>query len=81
LILRHCEERSDAAIHLTLASVANMDCFAALAMTEMPQPSDIHRHPPALSQSRHQPTINHEHAWRKCNALQQRSIKVDGTFF
>jgi hypothetical protein len=58
-----------------------MDCFAALAMTEKPQLPDIHCYPLALSQSRHQPTVNHEHAWRKCNALHQRSIKVDGTFF
>src|ERR1700704_2230029 len=31
-LLRHCEERSDEAIHLSLRS--EMDCFAALAMTE-----------------------------------------------
>jgi hypothetical protein len=31
---RHCEERSDEAIHLLVTqSVAAMDCFATLAMT------------------------------------------------
>jgi hypothetical protein len=29
--LRHCEERSDEAIHLSL--LGEMDCFASLAMT------------------------------------------------
>src|ERR1700704_5910631 len=31
-LLRHCEERSDEAIHLSFRG--GMDCFAALAMTE-----------------------------------------------
>jgi hypothetical protein len=30
--LRHCEERSDEAIHLTFL-LGQMDCFASLAMT------------------------------------------------
>ncbi len=32
-ISRHCEERSDEAIH-SLRLLGGMDCFAALAMTE-----------------------------------------------
>jgi hypothetical protein len=31
LVLRHCEERSDEAIHLS--TCGTMDCFASLAMT------------------------------------------------
>jgi hypothetical protein len=31
---RHCEERSDAAIHL--AAKKELDCFASLAMTAFP---------------------------------------------
>jgi hypothetical protein len=31
--LRHCEERSDEAIHLSLSMTPAMDCFASLAMT------------------------------------------------
>jgi len=30
---RHCEERSDDAIHLSFRNIA-MDCFASLAMTK-----------------------------------------------
>jgi hypothetical protein len=33
LVIRHCEERSDEAIHLPV--LLRMDCFAALAMTAM----------------------------------------------
>jgi len=34
---RHCEERSDEAIHLQGRCLEEMDCFAALAMTRKDQ--------------------------------------------